>query len=652
LRRKNAAVVEDALGKAVDWRSASSKRLVEYLADKRPAVRDRAQEVLVARGKDAIAALSRCLHESDDTLARQLSVWTLCRIEDDESLAALRRALSVEDEDVAIAAVRALGRRGDTAASARFFDFLNADETSPAMQLAVAEALATCGDERSLPALWQALAASGDATLEHTIVHAIHHLASADQLQAQLAHPHAKVKKAALVLLAQPPRARDRLTHEMVLPLVASDDFELRQAALGVLQQHPEWTEPATRLLTEWLDQPQLTPEQSTALCGTLLAFQSDAAVQKLIAARLAQADPKSPAERRVEILQTLQQSSLADLPPAWIDAVAQCIGDADAQVQAQAVRTAAVWQMPRLDRPLMKFALDEGHAAALRVEALRAVVTRSPQLEAASVSLLMEQLDPAGDPLARLRAAEVLGRAKLEDAQRRKLIAAVRGDALISPEVVVPAIATSTSDDVAGELLSYLEDALKGDWRPTEETLEQALKGLPSSAQTRAKKLQELRRERAAQEHASLTQFEPLLTGGDAQRGQAVFSSVKAACASCHRVGTAGGQVGPDLTRIGAIRSPRDLLESIVLPSSTFAQGFENYTAVTSDGQVLAGVIARQDDRVLVLRNASGGEARLERASLESLTRHTKSLMPEGLPGTMTPEQFRDLLAYLRSLR
>ena len=51
---------------------------------------------------------------------------------------------------------------------------------------------------------------------------------------------------------------------------------------------------------------------------------------------------------------------------------------------------------------------------------------------------------------------------------------------------------------------------------------------------------------------------------GGDVARGQAVFNSPKAACLTCHAIGYLGGKVGPDLTRIGQVRSERDLLEAV----------------------------------------------------------------------------------------
>src|SRR4029077_20072067 len=54
----------------------------------------------------------------------------------------------------------------------------------------------------------------------------------------------------------------------------------------------------------------------------------------------------------------------------------------------------------------------------------------------------------------------------------------------------------------------------------------------------------------------------------GDAGRGKAVVDG-KGACARCHRIGTQGSRVAPNLTDIGASRSPASLLRSLTEPSS-----------------------------------------------------------------------------------
>jgi hypothetical protein len=52
------------------------------------------------------------------------------------------------------------------------------------------------------------------------------------------------------------------------------------------------------------------------------------------------------------------------------------------------------------------------------------------------------------------------------------------------------------------------------------------------------------------------------------------------------------------------------------------------------------------------VLRDSSGAEVRLGRAEIDTLQRQATSLMPEGLERQLSAAEFRDLLAFLQSLR
>src|SRR5205814_3452840 len=54
------------------------------------------------------------------------------------------------------------------------------------------------------------------------------------------------------------------------------------------------------------------------------------------------------------------------------------------------------------------------------------------------------------------------------------------------------------------------------------------------------------------------LDSMAPLLEKGDAKAGREVFLGKKAGCTACHTVAGQGGKVGPDLSKIGSIRSPR----------------------------------------------------------------------------------------------
>ncbi len=146
---------KDPWGRAEDWRAASLDQLLELLADARPAVRDRAQEALVARGKDAVPAPARLVAQTSDARTKQRAVWTLCRTDGEESLTVMRSALDDKDDDVVITAARALSRRGDRVAGRQLCQLLSGE--SLPVRLATAEALASCGDSESLDAVCHAL---------------------------------------------------------------------------------------------------------------------------------------------------------------------------------------------------------------------------------------------------------------------------------------------------------------------------------------------------------------------------------------------------------------------------------------------------------------------------------------------------------------
>jgi putative heme-binding domain-containing protein len=136
----------------------------------------------------------------------------------------------------------------------------------------------------------------------------------------------------------------------------------------------------------------------------------------------------------------------------------------------------------------------------------------------------------------------------------------------------------------------------------------------------------------------------------GDAARGEAIYRRAELKCLACHGVGGAGGQVGPDLTSIGASAQPDYLVESLLLPSKAIKEGFHAIRVVTADEQVYIGVKVREANGLLVLRTAEDKEVTipgndiLERAD-------ARSLMPEGLTDTLSKQEFADLVRFLSEL-
>lgn len=132
-------------------------------------------------------------------------------------------------------------------------------------------------------------------------------------------------------------------------------------------------------------------------------------------------------------------------------------------------------------------------------------------------------------------------------------------------------------------------------------------------------------------------------LTKADLSAGRAVFNL---ACAACHTLYGEGGKVGPDLS--GAGRDNVDyLLENILDPSAVVSADFRMSVLKMKDGRVLNGLIAAQTERTVTLKTMTE-ILTLQRADIEQTESSRLSLMPEGLLEGLTPEQARDLIAYL----
>ena len=135
-------------------------------------------------------------------------------------------------------------------------------------------------------------------------------------------------------------------------------------------------------------------------------------------------------------------------------------------------------------------------------------------------------------------------------------------------------------------------------------------------------------------------------LAKADLSAGRALFNK---SCASCHVLYGVGRIIGPDLT--GSNRKNIDyLLENVVDPSASVAANFRSVSIAMTDGRVLSGVVGQQNERTLTLLTAKD-PLTLDRSEIEEITPTNLSLMPDGLLQNLTPEQVRDLFAYLMSV-
>jgi putative membrane-bound dehydrogenase-like protein len=132
----------------------------------------------------------------------------------------------------------------------------------------------------------------------------------------------------------------------------------------------------------------------------------------------------------------------------------------------------------------------------------------------------------------------------------------------------------------------------------------------------------------------------------GDVKAGIRVYNEV---CSRCHKLFGSGGDLAMELTN--ANRADRTyLLTQIVDPSVFIRKEYMSYEVHTRSGRLLFGLMAEQDAASVVLIDADYRKTRVPRTDIGSIEESNVSIMPEGLLDKLTPQQLRDLFAYLQS--
>jgi putative heme-binding domain-containing protein len=130
----------------------------------------------------------------------------------------------------------------------------------------------------------------------------------------------------------------------------------------------------------------------------------------------------------------------------------------------------------------------------------------------------------------------------------------------------------------------------------------------------------------------------------GNLETGKLLFT---ATCATCHKFGEAGADVGPNLTGMGA-HGAGELLSAIVDPNAEVDPSFTAWNIETKDGQTFAGVITRENPSSIFLKFL-GGEKEIKTADIKTRVNTGRSLMPEGFDG-LGPEVLRDVIYYMQA--
>lgn len=651
VRRTDAPKLNDPRGLQLAWATMKSVDLAKLLSDDRPAVRNRAVEQLGRLGGAAVSALTEVLKSAGSVEARRNAVWALTPIDGEDARKAVRACVVGQDDGVRHAAIHSMSVRRDAGGVGQLGFVLR--RGNAALRRAAAEALGRIGDKSVVPDLLDAAAsAQNDRALEHSLTYALIEIADPTGTAPGLQASNASTKRAALIALDQ--MEGGGLRPETVAPWLNSKDPVLRQAASWVVSRHAEWGGALAGFLRERLALKNLNHSDRSELQRQLAQLSGNPAIQELLTTTLADVSASKPAI--LTALRAMAQAGLKETPSQWTAELAKALAKDDAEIIAEAVSTARALAAPKSSAPelaggLLRVARDVRHPADVRLGALASLPGGLSSVEPTLFEFLRAHVEPAQPVLTRSTASAVLAKAKFTSDQLLTLTDSVKIAGPLEVTKLLSAFEKATDETLGLKLVASLKQSagLSG---IRAETLKPRLTNFPANVQQCGDELLATLNVDAGKQRAHLEELSVSLQGGDVRRGQSVFNSQKSACATCHAFGYLGGNVGPDLTRIGQIRTERDLLEAIVYPSASFVRSYEPVIVMTKSGDDFSGVLRKDAPDEVVLATGPGTEVRVGRKDITEMRPGTVSVMPGGLDEQLTRQELADLVAFLKAAK
>lgn len=135
----------------------------------------------------------------------------------------------------------------------------------------------------------------------------------------------------------------------------------------------------------------------------------------------------------------------------------------------------------------------------------------------------------------------------------------------------------------------------------------------------------------------------------GNSENGGRLFA---AHCMECHRAGSGGGSLGPNLARITQRRSQAALRSSVREPSVNIGRGYKPIILSTANASAVSGIIKGEDAFSIQILDSNQRLRGFAKSELLSSNRDIDSLMPVFLQRQLSDSQLDDILSFLHQQR
>jgi quinoprotein glucose dehydrogenase len=627
-------------------------------------VRQAAQFELARRGTEAMPFLSAMARSERSQLARLHAVWGLGQVgrQSPAAYAPVMELLADADAEVRAQAAKVLGDGRVTAALDPLLKLLRAPETRVRFFAAISvgkicqsKGSGVSGqrsDVKAVAAVLQMIRenADKDPYLRHAGMMALVGIGDRNAFKAAAKDGAAALRLAVLLALRrlESPEVAEFLNDSdprlVVEAARAIYDVPILAALprLAALIQCSGMSEPlGYRVLNA--NYRLGRPENATAIAA--FAARNDVAESLRLEGlqELEEWGKPSGRDRIVGLWRPLEQRPASVAVDALRSSLGGIFSGSD-RIRQEGARVAATLGMKEIGPILLDMVITKSQPVPVRTEALHALATlHDPKLDQAIKAALADshaQVRAEGRRLlARLEPVKAIG----------ELQRALEHGEPIERQSALAALGEMTGPAAEGALSRWLDKLLAG-----QVSLESRLDLLEAALRhpTREIKAKLARYDESRPKDDPLGNYRETLAGGNREAGRRVFfHKPEVACVRCHKIKGEGGEVGPDLTTIGAREKREYLLESIVDPNRQIAKGFETTVLELKSGVVHVGILKSEDEKQVKLMTAEGTTVAVSKDQIESRTRG-KSAMPEDIINNLTKTELRDLVEFLAGLK
>ncbi|WP_025763326.1 DUF7133 domain-containing protein [Dyadobacter tibetensis] len=635
----------------LDYEKQKDSKLHDLLSYDDMRIRQKAQFELANRGAKGAAEFRKAL-SADNQLARIHAIWGLGQLsrQDKAYANALFPLLKDADEEIIAQAAKILGDSKIAEAGPMLIPLLGSK--APRVQFFAAQALGRIRQETAIAPLLTMIEKNKDQDLylRHAAVLALSRIGKTKPILALSTSPSRSLRIAAVLVLRR--LGSDRISTF----LTDSDEYIVTEAArainddLSIPGALPALA--ATLRENRFSAEPLLRRAINAALrvggktqLDDLIAFAQNKRVNdELRAEALATlgtwSNPsvldrvdgryRGPITRDAAMVRNavmpLTSNLLASTKAPILIATAQMLAELD----ITAYNATLAQLMYQQNSPEVRVALLTA-LSTLRYEGMEAIMKKgmedtSPDVRAAALNMV-NRLDLSTPALENIsRSVFKIGSVK-EQQQMLKVLGEL--PLTKTKPILMGLIGEMKSGNLSKSVALDLNEAI--DATKSEELLNQ-LAPLRSKGETAA-------------------DYQDALYGGNVQAGRRYFlTSSEAECSRCHAIGGKGGEVGPDLSKIGSVLSSQQILQALIEPSARLAPGYGMVMLTLSDGSTAAGILMEEHENELVLKTSEAEPLKIATARISK-----RDNLPSSMPAMghiMSKRDIRDVVAFLSTLK